>query len=270
MAQKNTMLTIDNIISNHLSLRNIVGFLDRETALRVSKLWARVKTQQIASVRFREGASGFGIERVTLRYTGIERITINEKLWRHIDDEDIEVIANNCRQLKKIDIAGCGQITSVSALARKCPELKYIKMRGCHQITDDSLKAIANNCPELTHFDVSYCQNITDVGVISVVTKCPNLTNIELTECREITNNTILAIGERSHNLAIISYYGCGLITEAAEEKMIAQCKMLQFNYLCRDSIHKKLGQMNKERQKAARGRSKIIAKAAHRRRLVE
>ena len=55
MAQKNTMLTIDNIISNHLSLRNIVGFLDRETALRVSKLWARVKTQQIASVRFREG-----------------------------------------------------------------------------------------------------------------------------------------------------------------------------------------------------------------------
>jgi hypothetical protein len=27
---------------------------------------------------------------------------------------------------------------------------------------------------------------------------------------------------------------------------------------------------MNKERQKAARGRSKIIAKAAHRRRLVE
>ena len=55
MAQKNTMLTIDNIISNHLSLRNIVGFLDRETALRVSKLWARVKTQQIASVRFLEG-----------------------------------------------------------------------------------------------------------------------------------------------------------------------------------------------------------------------
>tara|TARA_B110000285_G_scaffold165297_1_gene184637 strand:- start:47 stop:265 length:219 start_codon:yes stop_codon:yes gene_type:complete len=48
------MLTIDNIISNHLSLRNIVGFLDKETALRVSKLWASVKTQQIASARFLE------------------------------------------------------------------------------------------------------------------------------------------------------------------------------------------------------------------------
>jgi len=49
------MLTIDNIISNHLLLRNVVGFLDKETALRVSKLSVRVKTQQIASVRFLEG-----------------------------------------------------------------------------------------------------------------------------------------------------------------------------------------------------------------------
>jgi hypothetical protein len=29
---------------------------------------------------------------------------------------------------------------------------------------------------------------------------------------------------------------------------MIAQCKMLRFNYLCRDSIHKKLRRMTKER----------------------
>ena len=198
------MLTIDNIISNHLSLRNIVGFLDKETTLRLSKLWARVKTQQIASVRFLEGASGFGIERVTLRCPGIERIAINETLCRHIDDEDIEVIASNCRQLKQIDIAGCGEITSVSTLARKCQELKYIKMRGCHQITDDSLKAIANNCHELTHFDVSYWQNITD-GVLSVVSKCPNLTNIELTECREITNNTILAIEATDRVLSVVA-----------------------------------------------------------------
>jgi len=49
------MLTIDNIISNHLSLRNIVGLLDTETTLRVSKLWPCVKTQQIASVCFHEG-----------------------------------------------------------------------------------------------------------------------------------------------------------------------------------------------------------------------
>ena len=232
IAQKNTMLTIDNIISNHLSFRNIVKFLDIETTLCVSKFWARVKTQQIASVRFLQGADGVGIECVTRSYPGLERITINKQLWRHIDDEDIEVIANNCRQLKQIDIANCGQITSVSTLVRKCEELTHIKARGCYQLTDDSMKDIANNCSELKHLDVAYCNEITDIGVVSIVDNCPTLTAINVSGCNRITDSAILAIADECPNLTTLSLADCIRVTDPAVEKLANKCELLKSIYL--------------------------------------
>ena len=209
MAQNNTMLTIDNIISNHLSFRNIVKFLDTETTLRVSKFWARVKTDQIASVRFLQGASGVGIDYVTRRYPGLECIVIDENLWDDLCDEDIEVIANSCRQLKKIDITNCRDITNLSNLTRKCEELAYIKARGCYQLTDDSMKDIANNCSALKHLDVAYCNEITDIGVVCLVDKCPMLTAINLSGCNRITDSAIHAIAEECPNLTTLSLAEC-------------------------------------------------------------
>jgi len=226
------MLTPHHIFANQISFRNIVGFLDTETAIKVSKFWKRVKTQQIVSVRFLRGASGFGIEHVTLNYPGLERIAINEKLWRHIDDEDIDVIANNCRQLKKIDIANCGCITSLNNLTRKCPELNYIKARGCYQLDDDSMKDIANNCYELKHIDVAYCPEITDVGVVSVVDKCPNLTAINISGCSKITDSAIIAIAEMCPDLTGISLADCIQVSDAAVKKLSEQCEKLKFIYL--------------------------------------
>jgi len=209
-----------------------VGFLDTETATKVSKLWKRVKTQQIVSVRFLQGASGFGIERVTLSYPGLERIVINEKLWTHIDDEDIDVIANNCRQLKKIDIGNCVKLTSISNLTRKCQELNYIKARGCYQFTDDSMKDIANNCTELKHIDVAYCSNITDAGVVSVVDNCPNLTAINISGCSKITDSAIIAIAEMCPDITSISLADCIQVSDAAVKKLSEQCEKLKFIYL--------------------------------------
>lgn len=226
------MLTTQDIFANHISFRNIVGFLDTETATKVSKLWKRVKTQQIVSVTFLQDASRFGIERVVLSHPGLERIVINEKLWRHIDDEDIDVIANNCRQLKKIDIANCVNITSVSNLTRKCQKLNYIKARGCYQFTDDSMKDIANNCTELKHIDVAYCPEITDVGVVSVVDKCPNLTAINISGCSKITDSAIIAIAEMCPDLTSISLADCIQVSDAAVKKLSEQCEKLKFIYL--------------------------------------
>ena len=232
MVKNNTMLTLDNIISNHLSFRNIVKFLDTETTLRVSKFWARVKTDQIASVRFLRGASGFGIELVTRSYPGIERIVIDEKLWHYLRDEDIEVIANNCRQLKKIDIANCGDITNLSNLTRKCEELTDIKARGCYQLTDDSMKDIANNCSALKHLDVAYCDEITDIGVVSLVDKCPTLTAINVSGCNRITDSAILAIAEDCPNLTTLSLAECIRVTDPAVEKLANKCELLKSIYL--------------------------------------
>lgn len=232
MVKNNTMLTLDNIISNHLSFRNIVKFLDTETTLRVSKFWARVKTDQIASVRFLRGASGFGIELVTRSYPGIERIVIDEKLWHYLRDEDIEVIANNCRQLKKIDIANCGDITNLSNLTRKCEELTDIKARGCYQLTDDSMKDIANNCSALKHLDVAYCDEITDIGVVSLVDKCPTLTAINVSGCNRITDSAILAIAEDCPNLTTLSLAECIRVTDPVVEKLANKCELLKSIYL--------------------------------------
>ncbi len=206
-------LTLRHISANHLSLRKIVGFLDTETAEKVCKLWKRVKEQQIPSVRFLRGASGFGIEHVTLSYPGLERIEINERLWNQFDDDDTDVIANNCRYLKKINIANCGRITSVANLVRKCPELTYIKVRGCYQLTDDSMKDIANNCPELTDIDTAFCNEISDIGVISIAEKCPNLTAVNFDGCSKITDTAIHVITEKCPKLKTIEFKGCGNIS---------------------------------------------------------
>ena len=241
ITKNKTMLNIDNIISNHISFRKIVGFLDTETAINVCNRWRRIKTQQIASVRFLQGASGLGIERVTLNYPGLERIVIHDKLWNKFDDEDIAVIANNCRQLKKIDIANCGRITSLNNLVRKCPELTYIKARGCYQLTDDSLKDIANNCSELKHIDVAYCPEITDDGLVSIVDKCSNINAINVSGCNKITDSAIVAIAEECPYLTTISLADCILVTDAAIKKLGNQCEKLEFIYLrgcCNISPH--------------------------------
>ena len=226
------MLTTSDIFANHISFRKIVGFLDTETAVKVSKLWKHVKKQQVVSVRFLKGACGFGIERVTLNYPGIERITLHKKLLDYFDNKDVDIIANNCRQLKKIDISKCENITSITNLTRNCQELTYIKARGCYQLNDDSMKDIANNCYELEHIDVAYCPDITDAGVVSVVDNCPNLTAINISGCGKITDRAIIAIAELCPDITSISLADCFQVSDAAVKKLSDQCKKLKFIYL--------------------------------------
>ena len=108
-------------------------------------------------------------------------------------DIDVSVRMHGCPHLKHIDLGGSidhdlfhlrfsDEVTDICvlAIAQGCRHLSTINLAGCYNISDNSVSAIAQGCHHLTSISLQECYNISDIGISAIAQGCPDLRSISL------------------------------------------------------------------------------------------
>ena len=84
----------------------------------------------------------------------LENNTLNLNPYSHrVTDDILITIAENCAELKSINLSTCDNITNagVMGIAENCAGLTTISLTGCDNITDATLISHAENSEYLDH-----------------------------------------------------------------------------------------------------------------------
>lgn len=90
--------------------------------------------------------------------------------------EDIEIIGNNCPNLKSFKLSKEFRRPHIEcdgdaiAIANTMPELRHLQLFG-NKMTNDGLQAILHNCPHLESLDVRRCFNLNLSGSLAKLCK---------------------------------------------------------------------------------------------------
>ena len=90
--------------------------------------------------------------------------------------EDIEIIGNNCPNLKSFKLNKEFRRPHIEcdgdaiAIANTMPELRHLQLFG-NKMTNEGLQAILHNCPHLESLDVRRCSNLNLSGNLAKLCK---------------------------------------------------------------------------------------------------
>ena len=161
-----------------------------------------------------------------LRNFGLNHLKCSLQGIRHIQDDGIVQLADNCHDLEYLSVSNCHlSDASLIALANNCPKLNTLECSGVSQLTDTGFQALARCCNLLERIDLEECVLITDATLAALATCCPLLESISLSHCELITDEGIRQLGTgpcASENLATIELDNLPLITDAALDHLVS------------------------------------------------
>lgn len=116
-----------------------------------------------------------------------------QRLWLQaldITDDSLDYIAEGCKQLRELKLAGCKEISDegVIEIAKHCTFLRILNISQCITLTDKSLKAIANSCHALTSLHMTHCRKVTQNGLAEILSKCVHLERLDMSRCSRVTS----------------------------------------------------------------------------------
>ncbi|XP_044002117.1 uncharacterized protein LOC122848242 [Aphidius gifuensis] len=122
-------------------------------------------------------------------------------------DSSIIAIANSCKNLQKLEMDSCVNITEAALMSLTSLEkLEVMIVSNMDGVTDNFISKLKG----LNKLGFEYCKNITDIGIIECIKNCPNLDTLCLYGCN-LTIETLTSADEitknRINNIALcISY----------------------------------------------------------------
>ncbi|VDN52842.1 unnamed protein product [Dracunculus medinensis] len=143
-----------------------------------------------------------------------------------ITDRALIALANSCRKLRDLELAGCALLTDhgFASLAKNCHELERMDLEDCSLITDTTLENFSKGCPRLVNLSLSHCELITDAGLrqfcLSHNLK-ERLNVLELDNCPQITDIS-LEYMRQMRSLQRVDLYDCQNITKDAIKRFKA------------------------------------------------
>lgn len=149
-----------------------------------------------------------------------------------IPEEAISVLAFNCPSLTSLTLTLSNFNTStlsddcVLALAENCKQLKELNIKTCHMITDISMLALGDNCPSLEILRLDFCGNITDQGLISLAQGCRSLTSLGVCGAN-LSNASVLSLAENCHELMFVDLGSCGGLSNDSLIPLVEHCSKL-------------------------------------------
>ncbi|XP_078000622.1 protein AMN1 homolog [Glandiceps talaboti] len=155
-----------------------------------------------------------------------------------ISTAGVQYIARGCPILHTVYLRRCLNVTdeAIITLAECCRQLMRLNIGGCNQITDLSLAALGRHSRMLRSINFSRTK-VTDDGVVSLVTGCckQSLVEVHMSHCIRLTDESVEAVMECCPRVSILLFDGCPCITErsreALEELKSPDCKMKQVTW---------------------------------------
>lgn len=152
----------------------------------------------------------------------LEWLTINKQ---YLYDSGMIQIAENCPNIRHLDISRCNNITdySIIKIAEYCPNIDYLNIAEC-RVTDKSVVRIVELCHELETLNIAYCHNITDLCISKIAEYCPQMTSLDVTDNSIITDLSMIKLAECCNNLEILNISFCRNITDTSMRKVAEYC----------------------------------------------
>ncbi|XP_044016655.1 F-box/LRR-repeat protein 2-like [Aphidius gifuensis] len=149
---------------------------------------------------------------------------LNLSFLENLRDSTIIAIANNCKNLKSLDIEGCNTITKTALDAlTNLKNLQKLNV-GCLDIITDSFLMKLKGLKEL---NCNECKKLTDAGIIQFIKNNSDLEKISVSGIDNITNDMVIGADQATKNRTngIILYITeCSLlITEASKSIITSQ-----------------------------------------------
>jgi len=189
-----------------------------------------------------------GITGLVTNNTCNNLISLNLRGCKHINDDCIIMIVNNCHNIQILDLSFSDNITNIGIseigrnlqlqlqslsierfyydildnvsdisdlgiidIAKYCTNLHTLNINGC-KITNEGLYEISHNCPNLKYLDIFGCP-ITNLGVIDLANHCSNLTYFQF-GMDESINNSIIEIAKKCKKLETLAFAMIRCITD--------------------------------------------------------
>ncbi|MCL7037949.1 hypothetical protein MKW94_006187 [Papaver nudicaule] len=148
----------------------------------------------------------------------------------HISDKGLEVLAQCCVSLEKVNLRNCQWVTDkgLEVLANCCASLETVKLGTCAWITDKSLEVLAKCCASLEKVDLANCQQITDKGLKILVKSCASLRKMALVTCQQINDKSLEILASCCPSLEKINLRNCQGITDEGLEVLARYCGSLK------------------------------------------
>uniref|UniRef100_A0A0D9XAD4 F-box/LRR-repeat protein 15-like leucin rich repeat domain-containing protein n=2 Tax=Leersia perrieri TaxID=77586 RepID=A0A0D9XAD4_9ORYZ len=123
--------------------------------------------------------------------------------FRWVTDFGILMLAEGCKQLKTIRLAGFSNVRNAgyAALLQSCKDLKKFEVStGC--LSDLTCLDLGEAAPKITEVRLLNCGLLTSETAISL-SSCTNLEVLDLSGCRSITDSGLVSISQLS-NLTLL------------------------------------------------------------------
>jgi F-box and leucine-rich repeat protein GRR1 len=114
---------------------------------------------------------------------------------------------------------------SVVALAQNCPNIRKLEIFGCQKVTDKGLIAVGTNCPDLQliHVGPAEVQNdgstVTDAGMTALVQGTPDLRTLTISKCPKVADCTMLALALTCTKLVYLDMTASRTLTDTVQKQ---------------------------------------------------
>lgn len=124
----------------------------------------------------------------------------------NVTDPGIAILASGCSKLERLNIAGNAQLTcaAIDALIKYAPQLRSIYLSDSPWLTTESVIAVAQFFPHLEEIDVSRC-NIELTGYLALAQYCPSLRKVPY--CPKDIAKLALYVGCRNLDVEYMETY---------------------------------------------------------------
>lgn len=110
------------------------------------------------------------VQSLAPKFTKIEVLSLRQNRPQ-LEDGAVEAVANNCHELKDLDLSRSFRLSdrSLYALADGCPHLTRLNISGCSNFSDSALVHLTACCNELKYLNLCGCVRAVSDRALQVI-----------------------------------------------------------------------------------------------------
>ncbi|KAF3836290.1 hypothetical protein F7725_028848 [Dissostichus mawsoni] len=175
----------------------------------------------------------------------LETVVVNG--CKRLTDRGLHVVAQCCPELRRLEVAGCYNISNDAVFEVTCISLTqeaslqlsplhgqqisihYLDMTDCFSLEDEGLRTIASHCPRLTHLYLRRCIRLTDEALRHLALHCPSIKELSLSDCRLVGDFGLREVARLEGCLRYLSVAHCTRITDVGMRYVARYCPRLRY-----------------------------------------
>lgn len=166
-----------------------------------------------------------------------EKLTsLNLNACRALTDSALEIVAERCLKLQRLELYWCVVLTDISmgalATAACVPSLTHLNLSGLKHITDATFVPLARRATRLRFLDLTRCEGLRDESLKAIGESCRDLETLLLYATPHMTDRGFEALAPAMTRLTHLDLTGMKLIGDGAIVALAAHAKQLRILHL--------------------------------------